>query len=47
MVVFKHQFRDCIYDELNSCVELNKDKIENIKKIETLLKKENIRNITD
>ena len=40
MVVFKHQFRDCIYDELNSCVELNKDKIENIKKIETLLKKE-------
>ena len=37
MVGFKHKFRDCIYDEINECVRMNKESIENAKKIEKFL----------
>jgi hypothetical protein len=37
MVGFKHQVRDCIYDELNAVAQLNKDTIENLSKTEEKL----------
>ena len=37
MVGFKHQLRDCIYDEINECVRVGKENIENAKKLERLL----------
>jgi predicted nuclease with TOPRIM domain len=37
MVGFKHQFRDCIYQELNAVVQCNKDSVENAKKVENKL----------
>lgn len=41
MVGFKHRDRDCIYDEIDTCVYLFKENIENAKKIYDFLKKEN------
>ena len=41
MVGFKHKFRDCIYDEISACVDMRKETIENAKKLESFLIKEN------
>lgn len=40
MVGFNHRDRDCIYDEIDTCVFLFKESVENAKKIETFLRKE-------
>lgn len=40
MIGFNHRERDCIYDEIDACVYLYKETIENAKKIETFLRKE-------
>ena len=40
MIGFNHRKRDCIYDEINECVFLFKESVENAKCIENFLKKE-------
>lgn len=37
MVGFKHQFRNCIYQEMNAVVQCNKESVENVKKVENKL----------
>ena len=41
MTVFKHKYRDCIYDEINECVRLNKETIENARRVEQILVDDN------
>lgn len=41
MIAFKHQSRDCIYDEINECVRLNKETIENATRLEKFLQTNN------
>lgn len=40
MVGFNHRDRDCIYDEIDTCVFLFKESVENAKKINSFLRKE-------
>ena len=40
MIVFKHGLRNCIYDEIDSCILANKESIENADKIKEFLIKE-------
>jgi hypothetical protein len=40
MICFKHQQRDCIYDELNANIDLRRETVENVKKVEEFLIKE-------
>ena len=40
MIGFKHKYRDCIYDEINECVRLNKETIDNALILEKFLIKE-------
>jgi len=37
MIAFKHKYRDCIYDEINECVRLNKESIDNAHRLEQFL----------
>lgn len=41
MIGFKHRERDCIYDELNACVSLFKETIENASNLEKFLRENN------
>lgn len=40
MVGFKHQFRNCIYDEISACVDMRKETIENANRLFDFLKKQ-------
>ena len=40
MIGFKHQERDCIYDEMNACIILGKETVKNVTKLEKFLLKE-------
>lgn len=37
MIGFKHKYRDCIYDEINECVRVNKESLDNAYKLEKFL----------
>ena len=37
MICFNHQLRDCIYDEINECVRVNKESVENALTLEKFL----------
>lgn len=39
MIAFKHKYRNCIYDEINECVRLNKENIYNASNLEQFLEK--------
>ncbi|MBR3254751.1 MAG: DUF616 domain-containing protein [Clostridia bacterium] len=41
MIGFKHKYRNCIYDEINECVRLNKESIEKAYKLEQYLEENN------
>lgn len=41
MIVFRHKYRDCIYDEINECVRVNKETIDNAARIEKYLRDNN------
>lgn len=40
MVGFNHRFRDCVYDEIDACVYLFKENLENARNIGSFLRKE-------